>query len=327
MDSPLVSVVMIVYNQKDTFCRAIDSVLAQKCDFPFEILIGDDASTDGTAEIVKEYAKKNANIKVFCRTQNLGVTRNAYELIKVAEGKYIASCEGDDFWCDENKLQKQIDFLESHLDYVGCSHNVNIVNEKGEIYSKRQPDWVSKKRDYSAVDFKGIYLPGQSGSIVKRNVFKDSDCSIIYSASDKIGDRTTIMLCLPHGKFYHFDEYMSCYTYSFGHEKRSVTDNNYANNSKAFRDEWNYTLCLEKYARTNFNAPLSFEHYKHSLFFSSVIANIKGGDKRDKTLPSEILHSTSKKTEYIFALIPWFVIKFLRKIRRRKLKHLYERGI
>ena len=324
MDSPIVSVLMLVYNQENTFARALNSVLSQKCDFSYEILIGNDCSTDKSGEIIKSYAEKYPNIRYFERENNLGVTRNAYELIIEARGKYIASCEGDDFWTDEKKLQKQVDFLESHPSYVGCSHDVLLTNEKGVVYSKKNPSWISKKRDYSYKDFKGLYLPGQSGSIVKRNVFKD-DPALIYKASPSIGDRTTVLLCFPYGKFYRFKDKMSCYTLPLNDKARTVTSDNFNKKADANRREWEYTEKLEEYAKENFDFKVSFEHYKHSLFFSALSANIRKTYKADKTLPAEILKKTKRKIIYIFAIFPWFVLKLFKKCERLYLKKRYEK--
>ena len=91
MQRPFVSVIVLTYNQKNTVARALDSVLCQQCDFSYEILIGDDASSDGTQAILSEYANKYDNITLFAREQNVGVTRNAYDTLMQAKGKYIAS--------------------------------------------------------------------------------------------------------------------------------------------------------------------------------------------------------------------------------------------
>lgn len=325
MSSPVVSVIMLVYNQENTFARALESVLSQKCAFSYEILIGDDCSTDKTREIIKGYLEKHPNIRYFEREENLGVTRNAYELLKAAEGKYIASCEGDDFWTDENKLQKQVDFLEAHPEYVGCSHDLYLVTENGDVYSKSNPSWISRKRSYSYKDFKGLYLPGQSGTIVKRNVFKDRDCRILYEASSTIGDRTTVLLCFPYGKFYRFKDRMSAYTLPFDDKATTVTFNAFKKNAHANRSEWEYTERLEKFVNENFNEKVSFEHYKHGLFFSALAANILKSDKADEDLPAEILKNAKFKIVYIFAIFYWFVLKLFRKCSRRSLKKRYDR--
>lgn len=115
MKEPLVSVVMITYNHAPYITQAIEGVLQQKTNFPFELVIGEDCSTDGTREIVFEYQKKYPDIiRVITSEQNVGATRNLYRTEKNCRGKYIAYCEGDDYWHRPDKLQKQVDYMENH---------------------------------------------------------------------------------------------------------------------------------------------------------------------------------------------------------------------
>ena len=115
MTEPLVSVKMITYNHAPYIAQAIEGVLQQKTNFPFELVIGEDCSTDGTREIVLEYQKKYPDIiRVITSDKNVGMNRNSYRTMKACRGKYIAFCEGDDYWHHPDKLQKQVDYMESH---------------------------------------------------------------------------------------------------------------------------------------------------------------------------------------------------------------------
>lgn len=108
-----VSVVVATYNQAATLGRALDSVLAQKCDFDFEIIVGEDCSTDGTLAVARRYAEAcPGKIRLLARTENMGVVDNYFDCVKQARGCYIADCAGDDYWVDEHKLQKQVDIME-----------------------------------------------------------------------------------------------------------------------------------------------------------------------------------------------------------------------
>jgi glycosyltransferase involved in cell wall biosynthesis len=126
-----VSVCMLTYNHELFIRQAIEGVLMQETDFPFEVLIQDDASTDSTADIVREYEAKYPDIiKPIYQTENQfskGVIV-IMPLFKKAKGKYIALCEGDDYWTDPQKLQKQVDFLEANLDYSLCCHCYKVFN-------------------------------------------------------------------------------------------------------------------------------------------------------------------------------------------------------
>jgi len=138
-NKPLLSICVISYNQEEYIEDALDSFLMQKTEFPFEIVIDDDASDDGTAIIISRYKSRFPNIiKSNSRKKNIGSRRNFIENIKRATGKYIAFCDGDDYWIDPFKLQKQVDFLERNEDFSICASRYEvhptrkISNFKGE---------------------------------------------------------------------------------------------------------------------------------------------------------------------------------------------------
>jgi glycosyltransferase involved in cell wall biosynthesis len=115
MTEPLVSVKMITYNHAPFIAQAIEGVLQQQTKFPFELVIGEDCSTDGTRGIVRDYQKKHPDIiRVITTDKNVGMKRNGLRTLEACQGKFIAFCEGDDYWHDPLKLQKQADYLESH---------------------------------------------------------------------------------------------------------------------------------------------------------------------------------------------------------------------
>lgn len=130
MDRPLLSVCIITYNHKAFIREAVEGVLMQKVNFSIEIIIADDCSTDGTTEIILQYKKKYPNlIKLILQPENVGPAQNWIELITEPKSKYIAYFEGDDYWTDPYKLQKQVDFLEANEDFIFCGHDVAIKNE------------------------------------------------------------------------------------------------------------------------------------------------------------------------------------------------------
>lgn len=134
--TPLVSILCLSYNQKEFIKQALDSLLVQETDFLYEILINDDASTDGTKEVIQEYAKKHSNIHPVFHNENQYSKgkRNmiARYLLPKVRGRYIAICEGDDFWTDPSKLQRQVDFLEKNKDYALVFHPVRVFFDKAE---------------------------------------------------------------------------------------------------------------------------------------------------------------------------------------------------
>lgn len=138
--TPMVSVSLICYNHEKYISKAIDSVLMQKTKFDYEIVLSDDCSTDSTAKICKKYAEKYPNIiRLIKREQNIGGVRNYLENYKLCKGKYVSYLEGDDFYIDPYKLQKQVDFLEKNPDYAICCGHVEVVDEYGEFKGQLLP--------------------------------------------------------------------------------------------------------------------------------------------------------------------------------------------
>jgi glycosyltransferase involved in cell wall biosynthesis len=136
MNDPMVSVKMITFNHAPFIARAIEGVLQQKTTYTFELVIGEDCSTDGTREIVYRYQEKCPDIiRVVTSKQNVGMKKNSYRTTKACQGKYIAFCEGDDYWHHPEKIQKQADYLEANLDcgMVYSSYDVYHPEEKKKI--------------------------------------------------------------------------------------------------------------------------------------------------------------------------------------------------
>jgi glycosyltransferase involved in cell wall biosynthesis len=128
-EHPLVSIICITYNQERYIEQTLDSMLAQRTSFPFEILAGDDCSSDGTADIIAEYAARDPRIVAVLRTCNVGPNPNFEDLARRARGRFVAICEGDDYWSDPRKLQKQVEFFNNHPEYTVCFHKVKVLHE------------------------------------------------------------------------------------------------------------------------------------------------------------------------------------------------------
>lgn len=154
-----VSVIILAYNQQDFIEKAIRGVFVQKINFPVELIISDDCSPDKTNEVIQEVilqAPKHFTIKYFSHPKNLGSTPNFYFALKQVTGKYLAFCEGDDYWFDDNKLQLQYDFMESHSDYSMCFHNV--INISPDPTINNTPFSKIENRDYSALEIYNNWL-------------------------------------------------------------------------------------------------------------------------------------------------------------------------
>ena len=148
--TPLVSICILTYNHAPYIAQTLDSMLSQKTNFAFEILIHDDASTDGTDSIIKEYAAKYPNIikplfeeeNQFSKSEIKNIS-GIYNFPR-AQGKYIAMCEGDDYWTDDNKLRTQVDYMEANPYCTLCFHSAVRIN-KGVFGSRMMRPYIGSR--------------------------------------------------------------------------------------------------------------------------------------------------------------------------------------
>ena len=137
MTEPLVSILCTVYNKEPWLVQTIESFLAQKTDFPVEILLIDDASTDGSKSIIEDYqARYPERIRAFYNEENLGIAKTWVAICQEARGFYIARCDGDDFWLDQHKLQKQVALLKANPQSRWSNTDFDLYNEKGQLISQ-----------------------------------------------------------------------------------------------------------------------------------------------------------------------------------------------
>ncbi|ORV64795.1 sugar transferase [Mycobacterium europaeum] len=134
------SIVSTTHNQEAYVRQAFDSFVAQQTDFPFEIVVADDASTDATPEIIRDYATRYPHLfRPIFRPENLGLNANLVGALSIARGEYIALCEGDDYWIDPLKLSKQVAFLDHHPETAVCFHPVRVIWDDGSAKDSKFP--------------------------------------------------------------------------------------------------------------------------------------------------------------------------------------------
>ncbi len=132
-----VSVLVITYKHEKYIGQALDSIVSQKANFEFEVVIGEDFSPDGTRAVCEQYAAKYPGlIRLLPSEHNHGAINNLLRTLRECKGEYVAICEGDDYWIDDHKLQKQVDFMDAHPDFTTCFTGVQIHDEMGW----KQPD-------------------------------------------------------------------------------------------------------------------------------------------------------------------------------------------
>jgi glycosyltransferase involved in cell wall biosynthesis len=172
MSAPVLSVCLITYNHVKYIRQAIDSVLMQRVNFSWELIIADDYSTDGTRDVLVEYKEKHPDrITLLLQSKNVGAAQNWLDLITTPKAKYIAYFEGDDYWTDPLKLQKQVDFLETNDDFVACYHDVKVVDSNGNLLRKSKNSFVHN-RDISSEELIGGRVMSML-SLCFRNVIKE----------------------------------------------------------------------------------------------------------------------------------------------------------
>lgn len=214
---PKLSVCILTYNQEAYIAHAIESALMQKTEFPYEILIGDDCSEDTTREIVSKYAARYPErIRCLWSSKNTGGQELIERLRLSARGDYLAWLEGDDYWTDPQKLQKQVNFLDANPEYIGCTHEIVCVdgndNRRDDLPFKRFcPD-----RRFTLQDAADGFLPGHGGcSLVYRNIFLTLDPQIYsrFVECRSIGDMKIALFLSLYGPLYRLPDVMGVYRY------------------------------------------------------------------------------------------------------------------
>ena len=213
MEQVMLSIIVTTYNHEKYITKALDSILMQKTKYSYEVLVGEDASTDNTRAVLKEYEKEHPGVfTIFYRETNLNNTDcpNEWDLFLRAKGKYLIVLEGDDYWIDENKIEKQINFLESHPDHIAVSHKCIVVDENNVPKQEKYPQ--CKAKEYTLMHYIcGIY-PGQLTTLMHRN-FMIQDL-LDYSLLEKNlmpGDKVTYFTMITNGKVHCMKETMSAY--------------------------------------------------------------------------------------------------------------------
>lgn len=213
MGKPIVSVCCLTYNHKNYIRQALDGILMQKTEYPFEVIVHDDASTDGTTEIIREYEEKYPDIikpiyqKENQYSKNPRVLKNF--VYPKAQGKYIALLECDDYWIDPEKLQTQVKYLEEHLDCSGTFHAANWTTKEKFIRNDRHFEQECDIIPEQVILGGGEYC--MTGSLVFRAQYALDFPQ--FREMDEIGDYSLEILLPLRGKFHYFPQIMGVYRF------------------------------------------------------------------------------------------------------------------
>lgn len=233
MSEPVISIICNTFNQEKYIADALNSFLMQKVNVPFEVLVHDDASTDNTPKIIKEYEEKYPDIiKPIYQSENQyskGISITPQIQIPRAKGKYIAFCEGDDYWTDSDKLQMQLEFMENHPEYTLCCHAYSMVNKDRAL--------IEERFDFPEdCDVPMARLIGNQLLVPQfATLFARYDCISQFTGNflgKPSNDMIIRIFCATKGKLRYFNKNMSCYrrftegswTMRVGHDAKKMAE-------------------------------------------------------------------------------------------------------
>jgi glycosyltransferase involved in cell wall biosynthesis len=211
---PLVSVMMVTYNQEAYIQTALDSVLAQQVDFDYEIVIGEDFSTDQTRNILRRYEHIHGErIRVLWHERNLGVSHNWEMTMHQCRGTYVALLEGDDYWTSVHKLQKQVEFLEANPDFSFCFHNARVMYEGGESPPASHLMTQEQKPEFTLSDITSEWHIATGSVVYRRSLLPNLPTWIHQSV---VVDLPLFSTLASRGRIAFLSEEMSVYRVNAG---------------------------------------------------------------------------------------------------------------
>lgn len=214
-DNTKISIMVITYNHENYIAKALESILMQETIYAYEVIIGEDCSTDHTMDVIMKYQKRfGKKMHLLTRQKNVGMMRNVLECLNYCKGEYIAFLEGDDYWTDPHKLQTQVDYMEKHNACILTSHGWMIVDREERIVSK---DHMSPERHvYDFEQFVSYELPGQASTWMVRNEIDKirKECMpLLKKYFWIVPDRSITFVLLLYGEIHILPENMSAYRY------------------------------------------------------------------------------------------------------------------
>ena len=324
MEKEFVSIVMLCYNHEKYLEKALDSVLMQETKYSYKIVIGDDCSPDRSQEIIKNYVRQYPNIiHAICRQKNLGMNENFIDLIHRCEGKYIAYLECDDYWTDNQKLQKQVEFLETHPQYSAVTAQTRCVDQDGQTLREKMFDF-KKAKDFNYFDLRAFKQPGHMSTWVMRNEFKEGiyDIARMLDYKHSTGDRILPILLLSRGKIHCMPDLVSCYRFDLRPDSTSWS----SKHDKALRngnlEDFERLEQLEAYAVT-LSYPIQFTkkkvfYYGLALYYAYIHKN-KGYRNAKKDMVRRMHHNIRFILAGYYSLFLLIINSVIVKFKRKKI--------
>lgn len=276
----MVTIRCITYNHEPYIRQCLEGFVMQKTNFRFEAIVHDDASTDGTADIIREFADKYPGIiKPIFETENL-YSKHDGSIRRIMDahthGKYVAICEGDDYWTDPLKLQKQVDFMEGHPDHSLCGTN-GIIKFQGYDKKERLFNQIKKSKELFPKDIIGHWLLPTAGILFKKEIYNNYPdwTKKIYS-----GDLILLLLSMNQGRIFAFSDVCCVYRRDITN-KSSVSINVRKTKSREFVRNQHILLYSE------FN---NYTEGKYNVYIQPLIERYADEAKVYKALNKSIIH-------------------------------------
>lgn len=317
----MVSVALLSYKHAPFLRRCIDSILEQKVNFRYEIVVGEDCSNDGSKEILLEYKDKYPDVFVLLiNEKNVGAARNSYNVRKICRGKYVAGLESDDYWCDENKLQKQVDFLEANPLYSAVGSNSYSVDINDENKTLRMMKY-EVDRDYELKDYFKLGMVIHTNTLLMRNSFPVSGEKYekVRFCVPTMGDVFKRCLLYDAGKIYCMHEPMLC------HRLTPEVKTSFQAKQKSRANEFTKMMViLIDHINEYFEGKYDFTPILCNRMANLLFDHVNGNIKLDINEYNEILHTLSFKNR--FSVFFKFIYKFYVKIKRKVYRKFIYKG-
>jgi glycosyltransferase involved in cell wall biosynthesis len=296
---------MITYNHEPFVAQAIEGILMQKTDFETELIIGEDCSTDNTRAICLAYKEKYPDkITLLLPDKNLGMDKNFLEVLKASSGKYIAVCEGDDYWTDPLKLQKQADFMEANPEYAIVYHRVKILEQETGLLKDEYQNTLQEEQTYTILDLAKRNFIHTPSILFRRSSLEDE----YFSRPDaSMMDYYLWMLCAKNGKIKYLPEFMAAY--------RTWNGSGWECKPEPFKIKGMMKLVeslLNIFSdRQEVSFGLSYHYYRllHALY------KITG---QERLLYKETMHYLNKDPKFQYSIFRFLSVTKEKKIRRFK---------
>jgi glycosyltransferase involved in cell wall biosynthesis len=299
-EKPVVSVHMNTYNHEKYIAEAIDGVISQQCDFPFELIIGEDCSLDNTRTIVMDYQRRFPHlIRILTAQNNIGAKANTLRCRQAVRGVYVAICEGDDYWTDVSKLKRQVELMLKQPEIMLACHAVNRIDANAGIVQKVQRA-ARKSRLLSTNEIilgDGDFIPTCS-ILVHRTIF---DNKPVWMEQAPFGDYPLVLRATQLGRIAYQDRVMGSYrinvpgSWTVAHRQQSDIQKRYAHASAIKRIMLGFGQDLDKENTRAVN------YIIRKYIFNAVIRSTGSTTEKISVLKTEL--STLSYHDYIFARI------------------------